>query len=54
MPAFSGNIAKNRLWDLHVYSYLSNCSDGIFVEVILLEIGFISSIWPALPDHIIH
>ena len=41
MPAFLGNIMKNRLCDLQVYSNLSNCNYRIFVKKILLEIGFI-------------
>ena len=41
MPAFWGNIAKNRPCDLQVYSNLSNCKYRIFVKEIQLEIHFI-------------
>ena len=57
MLAFRGNIAENRLCDLHGFSSLSNCNYRIFVKEMLLEIGFIeigfiSSNWPAT-SHII-
>ena len=56
MPAVWGNIAENRFCDLLVYSNLSNCNYRIFVKEILLEIGFIeigfiSSNWPATRPH---
>ena len=45
-------IAENRLCDLQVFSNLSNYNYRIFVNEMLLEIGFIeicfiSSNWPA-------
>ena len=48
---------ENRLCDLQVFSNLSNCNYRIFVKEMLLEIsfieiGFISSNWPAT-SHII-
>ena len=50
------NIAENRLCDPQVYSNLSNSNYRIFVKEILLEIGFIeigfiSSNWPATRPH---
>ena len=49
-------IAENRLCDLQVFSNLSNCNYRIFVNEMLLEIGFIeigfiSSNWPATSHH---
>ena len=42
---------EKRLCDLQVYSNLSSCNYRIFVKKILLEIGFIGSIWPATRLH---
>ena len=49
-------MAEDRLCDLLVFSNLSNCNYRIFVKEILLEIGcielgFISSSWPATRPH---
>ena len=48
---------ENRLCDLQVFSNLSNCNYCIFVQEILLEIGFIKSFFSIqigpLLDHII-
>ena len=56
MPAFRRNIAENPLCYPQVYSNLSNRNNHIFVEEILLkigfiEIGFISSNWLATRPH---
>ena len=41
----------SKYCDLRVFSNLSNCNYRIFVKEILLEIGFISSNWPATRPH---